>query len=86
MDLTEMGLGNMDQTDLAQERDQPRAFVNKVINLRMEGLGNNNLTHRICAWCVELSSPMLRASVSGPVYPRLLESDGLIWGRKSSCP
>jgi hypothetical protein len=35
MDLTEIGLDDMDWTDLVQERDQWRALVNKVTNLRV---------------------------------------------------
>jgi hypothetical protein len=34
-DLGEMGLSGMDWIDLAQDRDQSRAFVNTVINLRV---------------------------------------------------
>jgi hypothetical protein len=35
MDLTEMGLGGMDWIELAQDRDQWRALVNKLRNLRV---------------------------------------------------
>jgi hypothetical protein len=35
MDLREMGLAVMDWTDLAQDRDQWRALVNMVMNLRV---------------------------------------------------
>jgi hypothetical protein len=35
MDLTEMGWGDMDWIDLAQHRDQWRALVNTVMNLRV---------------------------------------------------
>jgi hypothetical protein len=35
MDLREMGWGGMDWIDLAQERDQWRALVNTVMNLRV---------------------------------------------------
>jgi hypothetical protein len=34
MDLTEIGWGGTDWTDLAQDRDQWRALVNTVMNLR----------------------------------------------------
>jgi hypothetical protein len=33
MDLREKGWGGMDWIDLAQDRDQWKAFVNKVVNL-----------------------------------------------------
>jgi hypothetical protein len=33
MDLTEIGWGGMHWIDLAQDRDQRRALVNKVMNL-----------------------------------------------------
>jgi hypothetical protein len=35
MDLTEIGWGGMDWIDLAQVRDQLRALVNTVMNLRV---------------------------------------------------
>jgi hypothetical protein len=35
MDLREIGLGGMDWIDLAQDRDQWRAIVNMVMNLRV---------------------------------------------------
>jgi hypothetical protein len=35
MDLREIGWGNMDWIDLAQDRDQWRALVNTVMNLRV---------------------------------------------------
>jgi hypothetical protein len=35
MDLREIGWGDMDWIDLAQDRDQWRALVNTVINLRV---------------------------------------------------
>jgi hypothetical protein len=35
MDLREIGWGSMDWIDLAQDRDQRRAFVNMVMNLRV---------------------------------------------------
>jgi hypothetical protein len=35
MDLREIGLGGMDWTDLAPDRDQWRALVNTVMNLRI---------------------------------------------------
>jgi hypothetical protein len=35
MDLREMGWGGMDWTDLVQDRDQWRALVSTVINLRV---------------------------------------------------
>jgi hypothetical protein len=36
MDLREKGFGGMDWTDLAQDRDQWRALVNTVMNLRVQ--------------------------------------------------
>jgi hypothetical protein len=36
MDLTEIGWGSMDWIDLAQDRDQWRALVNTVMNLRVQ--------------------------------------------------
>jgi hypothetical protein len=35
IDIREMGWGGMDWTDLAQDRDQWRALVNTVMNLRV---------------------------------------------------
>jgi hypothetical protein len=35
MDLREIGWDGMNWTDMAQDRDQWRAFVNTVINLRV---------------------------------------------------
>jgi hypothetical protein len=35
MDLREMGLDGVDWMDMAQDRDQWRAFVNTVLNLRV---------------------------------------------------
>jgi hypothetical protein len=35
MDLREMGWGGMDLINLAQDRDQWRALVNRVMNLRV---------------------------------------------------
>jgi hypothetical protein len=35
MDLTEIGWGGMDLIDLAQDRDQWRALVDMVMNLRV---------------------------------------------------
>jgi hypothetical protein len=35
MDLREMGMGGMDWIDLAQDRDQWRALVDMVMNLRV---------------------------------------------------
>jgi hypothetical protein len=35
IDLIEMGWGGMDGFDLAQDRDQWRALVNTVMNLRV---------------------------------------------------
>jgi hypothetical protein len=35
MDLGEMGFGGMDWIDLAQDKDQWRALVHKVLNLRV---------------------------------------------------
>jgi hypothetical protein len=35
MDLRETGWGAMDWIDLAQDKDQWRAFVNTVMNLRV---------------------------------------------------
>jgi hypothetical protein len=35
MDLREIGWGGMDWNDLAQDRDQWRALVNTVMNLRV---------------------------------------------------
>jgi hypothetical protein len=35
MDLGEIGWGNVEWIDLAQDRDKWRAFVNAVMNLRV---------------------------------------------------
>jgi hypothetical protein len=35
MDLREIGCGGMDYIDLAQDRDQWRALVNTIMNLRV---------------------------------------------------
>jgi hypothetical protein len=35
MDLREIGCGVMDRIDLAQDRDQWRALVNTIMNLRV---------------------------------------------------
>jgi hypothetical protein len=35
MDLREIGLGGMDSVDLAQDRDQWRALVSTVMNIRV---------------------------------------------------
>jgi hypothetical protein len=35
MDLREIGWGDMDRTDLTQDREQWRALVNTVMNLRV---------------------------------------------------
>jgi hypothetical protein len=35
MDLREIGLGGVDWTDMAQDRDQWRVLVNMVLNLQV---------------------------------------------------
>jgi hypothetical protein len=35
MDVTELGRGGMERIDLAQDRDQWRALVNMIVNLRV---------------------------------------------------
>jgi hypothetical protein len=35
MDLRETGWGGMSWTDLAQDRDQRRALVNRIMNLKV---------------------------------------------------
>jgi hypothetical protein len=42
MDLIEIGWGGMDWTDLAQDRDQRRALVNRVVNLRVHNMLGNS--------------------------------------------
>jgi hypothetical protein len=56
MDLREIEWGDMDWIDLAQNRDQWRAFVNAVMNLRgffiISGVGLNPLVLRpLLAYC-----------------------------------
>jgi hypothetical protein len=36
MDITEIGWNNMDWINLAQDRDQWRALVNMVMNIRVQ--------------------------------------------------
>jgi hypothetical protein len=43
MDLSEIGWGNMDWIDLAQDRDQWRALVNTEMNLRAHNILDNFL-------------------------------------------
>jgi hypothetical protein len=42
MDLREIGWGGMDWIDLAQDREQWRAFVNTVMNLRFYNMLGNS--------------------------------------------
>jgi hypothetical protein len=43
MYLREIGWGGMDWIDLAQDRDQWRAVVNKVMNIRVHKMLGNSL-------------------------------------------
>jgi hypothetical protein len=42
MDLREIGWGSLDWTDLAQDRDQQRALVNRVMNLAFHNILGNS--------------------------------------------
>jgi hypothetical protein len=42
MDLIEIGCGGMDWIDMAQDRDQWRALVNTVMNLRVKKILANS--------------------------------------------
>jgi hypothetical protein len=44
MDLREIGFGDVDWIDLAQDRDRWRALVNTVMNLRVPQNAGNFLT------------------------------------------
>jgi hypothetical protein len=57
MELREIGWDGMDWIDLAQDRDQWKALVNMVMNLRVHKmLGNSSVAERLAASQEGLSS------------------------------